>query len=39
MEDLMTKIEHSKKSASLEIMGFAFDKIKKEEYKTKKKLS
>lgn len=39
MDDLMMKIENSKKSASLEIMGFAFEKIKKEEHRTNKKLS
>ena len=39
LDDLMMKIENSKKSVSLEIMGFAFEKIKKEEHRTKKKLS
>ena len=39
LDDLILKIESSKKSASLEIMGFAFEKIKKEENRTKKKLS
>jgi len=39
LDDLIMKIENSKKSVSLEIMGFAFEKIKKEEHRTKKKLS
>jgi len=38
-EDFVDKIEHSKKSASLEIMSFAFDKIRKEEHRTSHKLT
>ena len=39
LEDLMEKIQHSNKSASLEIMAFAFEKIRKEEHRTNHKLT